>query len=309
MNVEPSPGALFARISPPWDSAIWRAMESPRPAPPAAREGSVLWKRSKTRAARPPGCRRPCPRPRARRDRLPPQPPGDAPALRRVLHGVVQEYGGGLEDPVSVEGGPDLVLRGTYSTDTFPSAASLAACAASSATAPRSWRPTSRRAPSSPRVRARSDSTRVRILPASRRITRTLRRALSGSSSSAHSSSILAWPLMAVSGVRSSWLASAAKRRWRSRASSPAGEGGLQAREETVYRGGETPDFVPGIGHGQPLREVPLAHLPCGSRHGVYRPQGCSCQEVAPPMDRRRAAPMPATSTVPRTSRVSWADS
>ena len=89
----------------------------------------------------------------------------------------------------------------------------------------------------------------------------------------------------------------------------PAGEGGLQAREETVYRGGETPDLVPGIGHGQPLREVALAHLPCGARHGVYGPQGCSCQEVAPPMDRRRAAPMPATSTVPRTSRVSWAGS
>jgi hypothetical protein len=31
VNVEPLPGALLARISPPWDSAIWRAMESPRP--------------------------------------------------------------------------------------------------------------------------------------------------------------------------------------------------------------------------------------------------------------------------------------
>src|SRR5215207_2455605 len=51
VNVEPSPGALLTRISPPWDSAIWRAMESPRPAPPSAREGSVLWKRSKTRGS------------------------------------------------------------------------------------------------------------------------------------------------------------------------------------------------------------------------------------------------------------------
>ena len=41
VKVEPSPGALHARISPLWDSAIWRAMEGPRPAPPSAREGSV----------------------------------------------------------------------------------------------------------------------------------------------------------------------------------------------------------------------------------------------------------------------------
>ena len=42
VNVEPLPGVLSALIWPPWDSAIWRAMESPRPAPPAEREGSVL---------------------------------------------------------------------------------------------------------------------------------------------------------------------------------------------------------------------------------------------------------------------------
>jgi hypothetical protein len=61
----------------------------------------------------------------------------------------------------------------------------------------------------------------------------------------------------------------------------PAGEGGLEAREEAVYRGGETPDLVPGVGHGQPLREVTLTHLPGGARHGVYGSQGRSCQEVS----------------------------
>ena len=49
VNVEPVPGVLWALIWPPWDSAIWRAMDSPRPAPPSEREGSALWKRSKTR--------------------------------------------------------------------------------------------------------------------------------------------------------------------------------------------------------------------------------------------------------------------
>ena len=39
MNVEPVPGVLSALIWPPWDSAIWRAMDSPRPAPPSEREG------------------------------------------------------------------------------------------------------------------------------------------------------------------------------------------------------------------------------------------------------------------------------
>src|SRR5215208_2729218 len=49
VNVEPVPGVLSALIWPPWASAIWRAMDSPRPAPPSEREGSALWKRSKTR--------------------------------------------------------------------------------------------------------------------------------------------------------------------------------------------------------------------------------------------------------------------
>jgi transposase len=49
VNVEPVPSVLSALIWPPWDSAIWRAMESPRPAPPSEREGSALWKRSKMR--------------------------------------------------------------------------------------------------------------------------------------------------------------------------------------------------------------------------------------------------------------------
>ena len=61
----------------------------------------------------------------------------------------------------------------------------------------------------------------------------------------------------------------------------PAGEGGLEAREKTVYRGGEAPDLVPGVGHGQPLREVALAYLPGSARHGVHGPQGRSRQEVS----------------------------
>src|SRR5687768_8068585 len=51
VNVEPLPGVLWALIWPPWDSAIWRAMDSPRPAPPSEREGSALWKRSKMRGS------------------------------------------------------------------------------------------------------------------------------------------------------------------------------------------------------------------------------------------------------------------
>jgi hypothetical protein len=35
----------------------------------------------------------------------------DVPALGRVAHGVVQEYGGGLEDAVPIEGGLDLSFR------------------------------------------------------------------------------------------------------------------------------------------------------------------------------------------------------
>jgi hypothetical protein len=46
LTVEPSPGLLSTSILPPWASAIWRAIESPRPAPPAARDGSARWKRS-----------------------------------------------------------------------------------------------------------------------------------------------------------------------------------------------------------------------------------------------------------------------
>jgi hypothetical protein len=51
VNVEPVPGVLSALIWPPWASAIWRAMDSPRPAPPSEREGSALWKRSKMRGS------------------------------------------------------------------------------------------------------------------------------------------------------------------------------------------------------------------------------------------------------------------
>ena len=39
VNVEPVPGVLSTFIWPPWDSAIWRAMDSPRPVPPSEREG------------------------------------------------------------------------------------------------------------------------------------------------------------------------------------------------------------------------------------------------------------------------------
>src|SRR5687767_15944123 len=41
VNVEPVPGVLSALIWPPWDSAIWRAMDSPRPAPPRSEERRV----------------------------------------------------------------------------------------------------------------------------------------------------------------------------------------------------------------------------------------------------------------------------
>ena len=51
VNVEPLPGVLSTLIWPPWDSAIWLAMDSPRPAPPSEREGSALWKRSKMRGS------------------------------------------------------------------------------------------------------------------------------------------------------------------------------------------------------------------------------------------------------------------
>jgi hypothetical protein len=41
VKVEPSPGVLCASIRPPWDSAIWRAIESPKPAPPSVRAESA----------------------------------------------------------------------------------------------------------------------------------------------------------------------------------------------------------------------------------------------------------------------------
>ena len=40
-----------------------------------------------------------------------PEPHGGPPSIRRVLHGVVQEYGGYLEDALPVEGGRDPELR------------------------------------------------------------------------------------------------------------------------------------------------------------------------------------------------------
>ena len=60
----------------------------------------------------------------------------------------------------------------------------------------------------------------------------------------------------------------------------PAGEGGLEAREKAVYRGGEATDLVSGVRHGQPLREVVLAHLPGRAGHGLHGPQRRPCQEV-----------------------------
>src|ERR671912_654881 len=58
----------------------------------------------------------------------------------------------------------------------------------------------------------------------------------------------------------------------------PANEGGLQAREQSVYRNNQTPELVFGVGHGQPFGEVALAHLAGGAGYGVHRPQGCSRQ-------------------------------
>src|SRR5918997_791923 len=45
----------------------------------------------------------------------------------------------------------------------------------------------------------------------------------------------------------------------------PADEGGLQAREQRVYRDHQTPKLVFGVGHGQSLGEIALAHLAGGA--------------------------------------------
>jgi hypothetical protein len=39
-------------------------------------------------------------------------PGGYSPAVRRVLHGVAQRYGGDLEDASPIEGGHDLLVGG-----------------------------------------------------------------------------------------------------------------------------------------------------------------------------------------------------
>ena len=78
---------------------------------------------------------------------------------------------------------------------------------------------------------------------------------------------------MAVSGVRSSWSLGF-------QGLLPAGEGGLQAREQAVDRGDEPPDLVFRVRHGQALREISLAYLAGGARYGIYGPEGGPRQQV-----------------------------
>ena len=220
-NAEPAPTLLVASMVPPWASAIWRAMERPRPAPSSARAASALWKRSKIKGNS--SSRIPTPLSETSSSTRSPRPL--TPTVTLPPSGVyLTALSSNMEATWRIRPRSKVAMipwsGGTNSTDSLPSALSLAVSTASFAISPRSWRPTSRGAPSSPRVRVSSDSTRSRILPASLRMARTLRLAVSVSFSRAHSSSILAWPLMEVRGVLSSWLASAAKRRWRESASS-----------------------------------------------------------------------------------------
>src|SRR5918997_2928380 len=60
----------------------------------------------------------------------------------------------------------------------------------------------------------------------------------------------------------------------------PADEGGLQAREQSVYRDDQTSELVFGVGHGQPLGEIALAHLTGGAGYGVDGFQGSPRQQV-----------------------------
>src|SRR5215217_147615 len=57
----------------------------------------------------------------------------------------------------------------------------------------------------------------------------------------------------------------------------PAPEGGIETRQQAVYRGGEASDLIIGVRDGQPLREIPLPHLPRRGRYGFDRPQGRPC--------------------------------
>ena len=191
MNVEPSPGALFARISPPWDSAIWRAMESPRPAPPAAREGSVLWKRSKTRGSSSSGMPCPCPRPRARRGRLLHNLTGDAPpsgCTSRRCPGVWRRPGGPCLCRWSGPRAPGGRTRRTPSLRRRPlQPAPLL---------PRRRQVVAPDLEAGAFVAAGEGKERLDEGPHPTGFPADYAgRALSGSSSSAHSSSILAWPL------------------------------------------------------------------------------------------------------------------
>src|SRR5215218_5057786 len=57
----------------------------------------------------------------------------------------------------------------------------------------------------------------------------------------------------------------------------PAPEGGIETRQQAVYRGGEASDLIFRVRDGQPLREIPLPHLPRRGRYGFDGSQGCPC--------------------------------
>src|SRR5215207_7043673 len=209
-----------------------------------------------------------------------PQPHRDAPALRRVLHGVVQEDGGGLEDAVPVEGGHDLALRADVLDGDL---------------AARGGPGRLRRLFGDGREVVASDLQAGAFVAAGERQERL--------DEIAHPPGFLAdgadapfrplrvfieRPLVqhpgeaAYGGERRAQLVAGVGGEAPLALQSllPAREGGLEAREEAVYRGGETPDLVLGVRHRQPLREVALAHLPGGARHGVNRLQGGPRQEI-----------------------------
>jgi hypothetical protein len=188
-----------------------------------------------------------------------PQPHSDATALRRVLHGVVQEYGGGLEDASPVESGPDLVLRGDVLDGHLPFggvACSLRRFFRDGAEVVAPDLEAGAFVAAGEGKERLDEGPHPTCFPAddADATTRPLRVFFERP--------LIQHPgVAAYGGERRAQLVAGVGRETPLALQGffPAGEGGLQAREETVYRGGQTPDLVPGVGHGQPLREVALA--------------------------------------------------
>src|SRR5215208_6180459 len=60
----------------------------------------------------------------------------------------------------------------------------------------------------------------------------------------------------------------------------PAPESGIETRQQAVYGNRQASDLIFRVRNGQPLREIPLPHLPRRGSYGFDGPQGCPRQQV-----------------------------